>query len=144
MQLIFSDVFLTHTAPGPHPERPERLAAAVATLRRLQAAADLPVHWTAPPPLTGTRLATVLCAVLAVHEGVNVDDLAHLSARGGGGLDADTYVGPQSYGTALRAVSGWLAGVDAVLGGGKGGGGFPGLVPHAVGVVGRVGGPVGG
>lgn len=120
MQLIYSDVFLTHAAPGPHPECPQRLAAAVATLRRLQAAQGLPVHWTPPPPLTDARLATVLSAVLAVHDGAYVDELARLSARGGGGLDADTYVGPRSYGTALLAVSGWLAGVDSVLGSGSG------------------------
>lgn len=133
MQLIYSDVFLTHVAPGPHPERPERLAAAVATLRRLQAAQGLPLHWTPPPPLTDARLATVLAAVLAVHDGAYVDELAGLSARGGGGLDADTYVGPRSYGTALLAVSGWLAGVDSVLGGRMASGGSPGssLTPSA-------------
>lgn len=133
MQLIYSDVFLTHAAPGAHPERPERLAAAVATLRRLHAAHGLPVVWAPPPPLTDGRLATVLSAVLAVHDGAYVDELAHLSARGGGGLDADTYVGPRSYGTALLAVSGWLAAVDTVLGGGRGRAASPGssLTPSA-------------
>jgi acetoin utilization deacetylase AcuC-like enzyme len=75
-----------HAAAG-HPERPERREAAAAGVR--DAAGDRLVE--APfEPATEAELRSV-------HHADYLDLLREASARGGGWLDGDTYLGPTSY-----------------------------------------------
>ncbi|HVX20647.1 MAG TPA: histone deacetylase [Acidimicrobiales bacterium] len=90
---------------GGHPERPARLDAVMAGLADLHLGDQLvPV---APEPAARDDL-------LRVH---TADYLDHLEARcraGGGHLDPDTYLRPDSWDTALRAAGAGLAAVRAL------------------------------
>jgi acetoin utilization deacetylase AcuC-like enzyme len=58
-----------------------------------------------------------LKVVEAVHDARYVEQLDRLAMSGGSNLDADTYLGPDSYDVALTAAGAVVAGVDAVLDG---------------------------
>ena len=94
------------TAPG-HPERPERVDAIEALLRRtpLWDAFDHPE----PEPADDEILA-------GVHTRQYIRTVRETAASGGGYLDPDTPIGPASYAVARRAVGGALLAVDAVAG----------------------------
>lgn len=64
--------------------------------------------------------AVSLTSVERVHNPWYVERLEQLSHAGGGRLDADTYVGPDSYDVALMTVGASVAAVDAVLDGAAG------------------------
>lgn len=83
--LLTDAVMDRHASPG-HPERPERRSAAARGAR--QAAADGLVERTCEPIADE--------AVLAVHDAEYVASLRSVEQRGGGWLDADTYVVPGS------------------------------------------------
>jgi acetoin utilization deacetylase AcuC-like enzyme len=94
------------TSPG-HPERPERLAAIEALLRRTPL-------WEAfdhrePEPIDEDALARV-------HTRAYIRLVRGIAESGGGFLDGDTPLGPPSYEVACRAAGGGLLGVDAVVG----------------------------
>ncbi|HUK21505.1 MAG TPA: histone deacetylase [Gemmatimonadales bacterium] len=91
-----------HDPGAGHPERPERVDAVVQALRDPEATAH--VEWIEAAPLDPGAIRTV-------HEGGYVDRLEQLATRGGGILDADTVMGPDSWaailgaaGVALKAV----------------------------------------
>lgn len=108
--VIYSDDFLKHETGYLHPECPERLTAIV---RALKAA---PWHeqldWQLPTP---TSRRDVLPYIQQRHSQGYIEQVRQIAQRGGGMLDADTPVSPQSYDIALLAVSAWLDGVDCVL-----------------------------
>ena len=56
-----------------------------------------------------------LDAILSVHSPTYLDRLQKITARGGGHLDADTYVNADSYEAALRSTGSLLNLVDAVV-----------------------------
>ena len=108
MTLLYSDpVFLRHET-GRHPERPARLLAIAERLReaglanRCAAGAFVPL---APE------------ATLAVHDPAVARLVRDLCERGGGRLEADTPVSPESLDAALAAAGACRAAVDAVLDG---------------------------
>lgn len=90
-----------HAGPG-HPERPERLTAALAGIESLGLGDEL--------VRVEPRRATVE-EVAAVHDRAFVDALGRFCADGGGRIDADTAAGEESWDAALLAVG---AGLDAV------------------------------
>ena len=97
-----------HAQPG-HPERPARLDAvrtAVEGDGRLRALER--VGGGAAPREALER----------VHAAAHLDRIEALSGRGGGHVDADTYVTADSWDVARRACGGLLAVVDAVAAGG--------------------------
>ena len=96
-----------HVSPSGHPERPERLDAIEALLRRtpLWDACEHP-----SPDRAGED------ALGRVHTRAYVGQVRELSAAGGGYLDHGTPVGPASYAAARRAAGGALLAVDAVVG----------------------------
>ncbi|NLE75328.1 MAG: histone deacetylase [Chloroflexi bacterium] len=102
---VYDPVFLEHDQAG-HPESGQRLQAIMAKLTahglldRLQA---VPAA-----PLSLERLASV-------HDRHYLDRLRTLAERGGGHLDADTYVAAGSYSAALAAAGGTVALTEAVL-----------------------------
>jgi acetoin utilization deacetylase AcuC-like enzyme len=92
--------------PGPdHPETPARLRV---LLERARAEPGLELR---------EANAAALEPILAVHPRPYLDDLAAISARGGGALFLDTIVNQASWSAALGAVGAVLAGVDYALAG---------------------------
>jgi len=105
--LLRSPAFLGHETGG-HPENPRRTLAIDAELERAGLLADRPEVPFGPAPVE---------AVTRVHDSRYVDAIAAAAEQGGGMLDADTVVEPDSVDVALLAAGAALAGVDAVLDG---------------------------
>ena len=93
------------TGPG-HPERPERLQAVEALLRRtpLWDAVEHPE----PQPVDEDIIARV-------HARTYIALVRNMAASGGGYLDPDTPVSPASYAVARRAVGGAVLAVDSAI-----------------------------
>jgi acetoin utilization deacetylase AcuC-like enzyme len=104
-----------HETGAGHPERPERVPAALAGVR--EAGLSDAVVEVAARSATREEL-------LSVHDPNYLTSLEDFCHAGGGHLDADTVAGPGSWATALRAVGGALAVIDALelrsAGGGAG------------------------
>ncbi|MDB4946544.1 MAG: Acetylspermidine deacetylase [Labilithrix sp.] len=103
--LLSDPRFFRHRSNGYHPERPERLEAAVAAIERT----ELSFASIEPRRATEEELARV-------HDPKFLDWLRTLSGEQGY-IDADTYVGPESVATAELAAGGTIALVDALLDG---------------------------
>ncbi|MGF1514106.1 MAG: histone deacetylase [Elainellaceae cyanobacterium] len=108
LPIFYSDQFLRHDTGAFHPENSGRLTAVVAALTQHPIAKQL--AWRSPTPVAqGDRVRD---AILAVHAPQYVSQLQRLARSGGGALDADTVVSPQSFDVAQLAVSAWLDSVD--------------------------------
>ncbi|QHU98737.1 histone deacetylase family protein [Synechocystis sp. CACIAM 05] len=107
--IIYSAEFLRHETGPTHPECPARLTAIATALRKMPGANYL--HWQKPSPVTWNLDSYIL----RCHSQEYLNKLAKLAELGGGSLDADTHVSPQSYDVARLAVRAWLDGVDHVL-----------------------------
>jgi acetoin utilization deacetylase AcuC-like enzyme len=108
MTLLYSDpLFLKHDT-GQHPERADRLRAVTARLDR----AGLIKQCTA-----GTYKPLAEEALAKVHAAKQITQVKQVAEHGGGRLDPDTVVSPDSYQVALAAAGACAAAVDAVLGG---------------------------
>lgn len=103
--IIRSTAFLQHDT-GDHPERSARIIAVDCALERTR--------------LLGTR-PTVACtpapdaAILRVHNPAMLAHLECVAAAGGGWLDSDTVVRPESVEVARMAAGGAINAVDAML-----------------------------
>jgi len=105
--LLRSERFRGHDT-GAHPENPGRLAAVEAELARAGLLTDRPnVEFGSAPPE----------AVARVHDRRYLAAVEALARRGGGFLDADTIVRPDSVEVALLAAGAGVAAVEAVLAG---------------------------
>jgi acetoin utilization deacetylase AcuC-like enzyme len=95
-----------HYAGAGHPERPQRFEAVLEALRHPDLAGL--IHWVeaAPPPAERALLERV-------HPPEYIDLLEALAGRGGGALDADTFLGPRSWESVLASAGVALAGVAA-------------------------------
>src|ERR1043165_6218837 len=106
MTILFSDrLFLQHDT-GRHPEQPARL---VVIQNRLENA-GLVAQCT-----KGVYESLTPDAVREVHTPEVVAQVRRLAEQGGGWLDGDTFVCPESYQVALAAAGACVAGVDQVL-----------------------------
>jgi acetoin utilization deacetylase AcuC-like enzyme len=106
MTLLYTDpLFLQHDT-GPHPETVNRLRAIRARLEKT----DLPSRCQAGSfrPLTAETVAHI-------HSPRMVRSVEHMAERGGGRIDPDTVVSPESYQVALAAAGACVSAVDAVL-----------------------------
>lgn len=104
--IVVGPVGLAQHDGGTHPERPARLAAVMAGVERLG---------------LGTEDVELLAATAAstealerVHDKSYLTGLERLSELGGGDLDADTYVTPDSWGAALDAAGAGIVAIDAL------------------------------
>ena len=95
-----------HLPPRGHPERPDRVVAAVEGVE----ASGLEVVPIAAPRVARSRL-------LAVHEEPFVDELERFCAAGGGTIDADTYAVPGSYAAAWHAAGAGSGAIEALRSG---------------------------
>ncbi|HVW23935.1 MAG TPA: histone deacetylase [Polyangiaceae bacterium] len=111
--VVWDPLFVEHQAPGPgsapgaHPERPERLEAARQGL--FSALGESQMKALSPRDATAEELGRV-------HEPRYVEELARTSGRRGY-LDADTFYAPGSHAAAVRAAGGCIAMVEDVLAG---------------------------
>jgi acetoin utilization deacetylase AcuC-like enzyme len=106
--VIYSNDYLQHQVPYGHPERPARLTAVIAALQSVPWRDQ--IHWLTPNPQR-----PVDEYLRWVHTDEYLERLAVLCAQGGGYLDQDTPVCPESERVARLALQGWLDGVDWVL-----------------------------
>jgi acetoin utilization deacetylase AcuC-like enzyme len=93
---------------GSHPENAQRLVVIDETLDRLDLASGRPL-------IPFTEAPDDLLAL--VHDVRYVSGVRDLAAHGGGWLDADTYVGPESVNIAALAAGAAVAAIDASLAG---------------------------
>ncbi len=100
--IVWSRDYELHDTGG-HPEGPDRVSEIVAHLKSLEAWERLVE--VEPRPATVDDL-------LLVHTEALVERVRRLAESGGGELDADTPVSPQSFTTALLAAGGVLTAVD--------------------------------
>ncbi len=107
LTIIYSDKFLEHQTGYGHPERPARLTAVVEALKQVPWQERL--QWRSPTD------RNPLPYIQQIHTPEHIARIREVSSRGGGYLDGDTPIPPQSYDVALLAVSAWLDGIDAVL-----------------------------
>jgi acetoin utilization deacetylase AcuC-like enzyme len=103
--LYRDDLFLRHET-GMHPERPERLRSVNGLLEKT----GLPALCT-----PGTYSPLEEGAITAVHDRAMVESAKRVAAAGGGYLDPDTVVCPESFRVALAAAGACVAAVDAVI-----------------------------
>jgi acetoin utilization deacetylase AcuC-like enzyme len=106
MTLLYrDDLFLQHQT-GRHPERPQRLSAVQARLDQ----SGLTARCTAAAytPLTEEQVG-------ALHDPAVVARARQVAAQGGGYLDPDTVVSPDSFRVALAAAGACVSAVSAVL-----------------------------
>ena len=114
LSVIYSEDFLLHDTGHFHPEKPERLTAIVEALKKVSWADR--IDWQLPTPVAKRK---VLSFVQQIHTQEHIDRVRRIAESGGGNLDGDTPVSPQSYDIALLAVSAWLDGVDQIIVTGK-------------------------
>jgi acetoin utilization deacetylase AcuC-like enzyme len=106
MTLLYTDpLFLKHET-GEHPETPNRLRAITARLQKT----SLDKKCTA-----GTYKPLTEDAVRAVHGAKQVQAVKQLAEHGGGHVDPDTVVCPDSFNVGLAAAGACVAAVDAVM-----------------------------
>jgi acetoin utilization deacetylase AcuC-like enzyme len=92
-----------HYAGAGHPERPQRLEAVLEALRHPELATL--VNWVEASPAQRSSLE-------AVHPPCYLDVLEAMNARGGGALDADTFLGPRSWESVLASAGVALVAVE--------------------------------
>ena len=109
--LLLTDAAMErHMAPGGHPERPARLAAAAAGVGAAADRLGIGMDVDAPMPVSDEDL-------LRVHSARHLGRLTAVSDGGGGWLDADTLVGPGSLAAARIAAGATIAAAEAVTAG---------------------------
>ena len=108
--VIYSDDFLQHQTGVFHPEKPERLTAIRSTLTKSAWANRL--DWRSPTPVTARD---PLSWIAKVHDLKYIEEVRTIAANGGGSIDPDTLVSPQTYDVALLAVNAWIDGVETVM-----------------------------
>lgn len=103
--LVTSRFFLEHET-GDHPERPARLEAILRFLERTERLEDRLLL--EPAPAEEETIALI-------HTSSYIAELRAFAERGGGWLDADTFVSPRSYEVARLAVGAAVQAVELVL-----------------------------
>lgn len=102
---VYDPFNLRHTLEG-HPENYRRLETTWALLQQDGILNDLLQAPSSPAPIN---------AILRVHTPRYIETLQRMSHAGGGHVDGDTYVNPDSYHAALLAAGGLLNVTDMVL-----------------------------
>jgi acetoin utilization deacetylase AcuC-like enzyme len=99
-----------HYGGAGHPERPQRFEAVLEALRHPELTS--PVQWVEAKSVARSSLE-------AVHASSYLDMLDALAQRGGGALDADTFLGPRSLESVLASAGVALAAVEQALKSGR-------------------------
>lgn len=107
LPIFYSDEFLRHDTGYGHPEKSRRLEYIVQALKDVPWADQL--EWIHPQSCDARN---PIPWIETIHHPDYIESVENLAIRGGGHLDPDTIVSPQTYDVALLAVSAWLDGVD--------------------------------
>ncbi|MYB04638.1 MAG: histone deacetylase [Acidimicrobiaceae bacterium] len=108
MLVITDERFLDHDTGYRHPERPDRLRAALAGVGDVDT--ELLAGGSSPRPAERDELELV-------HSAAMIDRVSAVAAAGGGHLDADTAMGPASFEAARLAAGAVLSAVDQLAAG---------------------------
>ncbi len=95
-----------HYGGAGHPERPQRFEAVLEALRRPELAPQ--ISWSEAQPADRS-------AIERVHPPEYVSMLEAMAARGGGALDADTFLGPRSWESVLASAGVALSAVEQAV-----------------------------
>src|SRR4051794_24436939 len=107
MVTIFTDErMLDHTPPAPHPERPERLQSILRHLDRTGLSRTCPI---------GKAREATRAELSRVHSPRYLDKVATFEIKGGGLIEADTWVYPGSNHAALLAAGSSIEAVSLVV-----------------------------
>ena len=104
---VYDPIYLEHNQPS-HPENARRLERILQTLDEEQVLPDL--------RLVEPRSATE-GELLSVHTPEHIARVRRVAERGGGHMDADTYVSPRTFEAAKMAAGGLIGAVEQVLDG---------------------------
>ena len=103
IDIYYHPLFLRHET-GEHPENKRRLIAA----RQALLDSGLQLEWVTPEPAP-------VAAIARVHDPAYIESVRTMAEHGGGWLDMDTAVSPDSYQAALLAAGAGLMAVDRAL-----------------------------
>lgn len=106
--LFYDPIYLEHDNGFGHPERPERLQAAMRVLEGTGLLDKLDV--------VSPRDAKVK-EIELVHPMRHIQKVREVAEAGGGWLDPDTHVSPRSYDAALRSAGAALEGIERIVAG---------------------------
>ncbi len=104
--VIYDDIYLKHDTGSGHPENATRVINTIEHLRSSSIWQRLDIK----KPRAATKEE-----VSAIHSTSQIDQVAGIAGAGGGYLDPDTYVSPDSYNAALYAAGALLTAVDSVM-----------------------------
>jgi acetoin utilization deacetylase AcuC-like enzyme len=108
--LVTDGAMERHVAPGGHPERPERLRPVIEGVTDGARRAGATLEQRPTRPTDDETLGFV-------HDEAYLESLRELAGRGGGWLDADTYLGPGSLAAARLAAGATIEAALAVAAG---------------------------
>ena len=106
VNILYSDKFLQHDTGLSHPENSNRLKTIVSHLKNCKHQSNL--NWIEPSPCSVDDL-------LKIHTQQHISHIKSVCDNGGGYLDSDTPVSPESYDVGLLSAGAWLNGLDLVL-----------------------------
>jgi len=104
--VIYDDIYLKHDTGPNHPENAARIINTIEHLRSANIWQKLNIK--KPRAATEEELS-------AVHSTSQIEKVAEIAGSGGGYLDPDTYVSPNSYEAALYAAGAPLTAVDLIM-----------------------------
>lgn len=104
--IIYDDIYLKHDTGSNHPENATRIINTIEHLRSTNFWQKLDIK----KPRAATEEE-----VSAVHSTSQIEQVAEIARSGGGYLDPDTYVSPDSYEAALKAAGAPLTAIDLIM-----------------------------
>ena len=104
--LIYDDIYLKHDTGANHPENATRIINTIEHLRSTSIWQKLDIN--KPRAATKEEISTV-------HTISQIEEVAKIAETGGGHLDPDTYVSPDSYEAAIYASGALLTAIDLVM-----------------------------
>jgi len=105
--LIYDPVFLEHKNPPGHPECSDRLTVTHKLLQSSSVFSRLKLISPCKAPVN---------LISAVHDDQYIDYVQEVADSGGGYIDGDTYISPDSYRAARLAAGAVTAAIDSIMG----------------------------
>ena len=106
--VLYHPDFLNHDTGVGHPENPDRLQACVSALKSCEFSNQL--NWKNPRFALESELEWI-------HTKEHIQYIKSVCDSGGGYIDPDTPVCPESYNIALKSAGAWMSAVDEVING---------------------------
>ena len=104
--IIYDDIYLKHDTGPDHPENSARIINTIEHLRSANCWQKLDIK----KPRAATE-----AEVSAIHSTSQIVQIAEIASSGGGYLDPDTHVSPDSYEAALNAAGAPLTAIDLIM-----------------------------